>query len=240
MGHMTQKRRRMTWIRGARCLVLLAGLLALGAAVAAGQPVLARAVFDGDTLALADGRHVRLAGIDCPELGRDGRPDQFYAARARQRLEELALGAPLALEPAPRPRDRFGRTLAVLRRQDGTSLNAALVREGLAFVYTVPGEWPELARELAAAQVEALDARRGFWARILTLPEAGRPWVGNARSLRAFPAGSPEARSVAAKNRVALAGLEEVFRHGFCPARHVSPWPVERGGARPAPAPRAP
>jgi hypothetical protein len=98
-----------------------------------------------------------------------------------------------------------------------------MVREGLAFVYTVPGEWPELARALLAAQNEALDAGRGFWPRILALPQAGRPWVGNARSLRAFPEGSPEAGSLARRNRVPLANLEAVFRQGFCPARQVSP-----------------
>lgn len=209
-------------------VVLLAAALGSGAALAEG--LAARFVPDGDTLVLADGRTVRLTGIDSPEMGQGGAPDQYGAARARERLEELTRGRTLALEPGPRGRDRFGRVLAVVRLQDGTSLNEAMIREGLAFVYTFADDPPGLTCALLAAQAEAMDAGRGFWPRVLALPEAGRPWVGNARSMRAFPADSPEARTVAAKNRVPLAGLEDAFRRGFSPARQVSPWPVQQRG----------
>jgi len=214
-------------LRAVFCVALLAAALGPGAALAGG--LVARFVPDGDTLVLADGRTVRLAGIDSPEMGQGGAPDQYCAARAQARLEALTRGRALTLEPGPRGRDRFGRVLAVVRLDDGTSLNETMVREGLAFVYTFADDPPGLARALLAAQVEALDAGRGFWPRVLALPGAGEPWVGNARSMRAFPAGSPEARTVAVKNRVPLPGLEAAFRRGFSPARQVSPWPTERG-----------
>lgn len=220
-------------LRRVLCAALLVAALGPCAALAGG--VTARFVPDGDTLMLTDGRSVRLMGIDSPEKGRDGAPDQYCADMARARLDALTRGRALTLEPGPRGHDRFGRVLAVVRLDDGTNLNETMVREGLAFVYTVPGEWPELARALLAAQNEALDAGRGFWPRILALPQAGRPWVGNARSLRAFPEGSPEAGSLARRNRVPLANLEAVFRQGFCPARQVSPWPTEQGGPRRSP-----
>src|SRR3569623_1784992 len=40
-------------------------------------------VYDGDTVRLNDGRHLRLIGLDTPELGRDGAADQPLAAGAR-------------------------------------------------------------------------------------------------------------------------------------------------------------
>lgn len=228
MAPMKEKHCGAPLLRAVFCVALLAAALGPWAALAGG--LAARFVADGDTLVLADGRTVRLAGIDSPELGQDGAPDQYFAARARARLEALTRGQALALEPGPRGRDRFGRVLAVVRLDDGTSLNEAMVREGLAFVYTFADDPPGLTRALLAAQAEAMDAGRGFWPRVLALPEAGRPWVGNMRSMRAFPAGSPEASTVAAKNRVPLAGLEEAFRRGFSPARQVSPWPVQEPG----------
>ena len=41
-----------------------------------------RRVIDGDTLVLADGRHVRLISINAMELAHDGRAEQLYAAAA--------------------------------------------------------------------------------------------------------------------------------------------------------------
>lgn len=39
-------------------------------------------VYDGDTVRLADGRKVRLIGVNTPELGREGRADESHARAA--------------------------------------------------------------------------------------------------------------------------------------------------------------
>ena len=46
-------------------------------------------IYDGDTVRLGDGRHVRLVGINTPEIGHDGAPSQPYAVKAKQALMEL-------------------------------------------------------------------------------------------------------------------------------------------------------
>ena len=46
--------------------------------------------FDGDTLALEDGRSVRLLGINTPETGRDGEPSEPFAEDARALLSRFA------------------------------------------------------------------------------------------------------------------------------------------------------
>lgn len=78
----------------ALALMLLA--LPLGADAARGV----RFVPDGDTVVLEGGGTVRLVGIDSPEMGRDGAPDQHFAKAARNRLAELVDGKKIVLASA--------------------------------------------------------------------------------------------------------------------------------------------
>lgn len=62
------------------------------------------AVPDGDSLDVADGRRVRLLGLDAPEIGR------CMSREARDRLAEIALGKHIRLKNIVR--DDYGRILA--------------------------------------------------------------------------------------------------------------------------------
>ncbi len=145
-------------------LLLFAALVAVSAAAAAGRGEAARVAqaIDGDTLVLADGRHVRLIGINAPELGKDGAPDEPLARAARTLTASLAVGQHVALKLDQEPTDRYGRLLAHVFLPDGRSLQEILLRQGLAFVVAVP---PNLARLAAyqAAEQEAQRAGRGVW-----------------------------------------------------------------------------
>lgn len=122
-------------------------------------------VADGDTLTvLTEAREqvrVRLAGIDTPERG------QPWGARSREHLSALAFGrqVEVTVEDTDRYERRVGRV-----RAGGTDVNAALIREGSAWVYRRYNRDPELPR----LEAEARAARRGLW----SLPEAERmpPW----------------------------------------------------------------
>lgn len=88
-------------------------------------------VIDGDSL-MYQGRQIRVADINAPELGQPGcERERELAERAKDRLQQLLNAGPFRLEAADRSRDRYGRELWVLTR-DGRSLGDALVREGLA------------------------------------------------------------------------------------------------------------
>jgi micrococcal nuclease len=116
-------------------------------------------VIDGDTLVLADGRHVRLAQVDAPET------NACFGSQSTAALRRLADGQSVTLRrPSTAPKtDRYGRTLADIYVGD-TSINEALVREGAAGFYAQFGpEDPELARRLVAAEEEAREAGRGLW-----------------------------------------------------------------------------
>lgn len=148
----------------AALLVAALSLLALPpAALARTESVTVRHVLDGDTVILADERQIRLIGINTPELGKDGQPDQPLAAAARDRLRDLAQGKQVRLVFEDESRDRYGRWLAHLDFDDGTSAEDILIKEGLAWAVAIP---PNIARLARHRQTEAAarSARRGLWA----------------------------------------------------------------------------
>lgn len=117
-----------------------------------------RRVVDGDTFYCADGRKVRLIGMDSPELGQgeSGRE----ARKALSRL--LPVGGQVRLEGDVTPRDRYGRTLAYAW-SGGRLVNEAMVRGGWAVLYTVPPN-VKYARRLERAQKRARAEGAGLWA----------------------------------------------------------------------------
>lgn len=97
-------------------------------------------VYDGDTFKLA-GISYRMAGIDAPEIGWRARckKEERKAITSRNRLRALMMSGEYRFEKAP-GRDKYGRTLIVLRLASGVSVNEQLVSEGLAVVYTGRGK----------------------------------------------------------------------------------------------------
>ncbi|NIE76081.1 thermonuclease family protein [Pantoea sp. Ap-967] len=128
------------------------------------QQVLVRQVTDGDTLRLADGRRVRLIGINAPEIGRRGRPSEPFAEAAKQRLQALvdANGGRLGLLPGAEGKDRYGRTLAHLYGRNGDNLEAQLLSEGLGYRVAVAPN-VRLVTCQQAAERTARNARLGLW-----------------------------------------------------------------------------
>jgi endonuclease YncB( thermonuclease family) len=136
-----------------------------GDAAAAGarrsDPVLVRAVIDGDTIDVATIGRVRLLGIDAPEIGRGFDTAAPFARAARDKLAELVLRRWVRLEIDGDRVDAYKRHLAYVLREDGVCANTVLVREGLA---RVTARTP-IARldELKRAEAEARALRKGIW-----------------------------------------------------------------------------
>ena len=121
-------------------------------------------VNDGDTVRLTSGERVRLVGIDAPEIGRDGDPDEAFARESRQALQAFLAESQNRIEvvPAREREDRYGRTLAYLYRPDGDSIQGHLLTEGMAMaVFVAPNL--ELADCLLARERRAREADRGIW-----------------------------------------------------------------------------
>jgi endonuclease YncB( thermonuclease family) len=164
-------------------------------------------VIDGDTLRWPDGRRVRLAAIDTPEVGRP------LADEAARFVAEALAGREVALVPPDPPTDRYDRLLADVL-VDGRSLSEALVASGLAWLYE-PGDAPLLDR-----QAEAVAARRGVHAYV---GRAGPgPFVVTSRRFH-----RRDCRWIAdgLAGRPLEADVASLFSRGLSPCRTCLPWP---------------
>ncbi len=112
-------------------------------------------VIDGDTVSLANGKQVRLIGIDAPERG-----VQYYE-QSKSKLEQLVEGKNVILEEDVEKKDRYDRLLRYLYVDD-VFVNLEMVRSGYANVYIVlPNE--KYAEELTQAENEAIANKVGLW-----------------------------------------------------------------------------
>ncbi|WP_322996471.1 thermonuclease family protein [Castellaniella sp.] len=119
-------------------------------------------VIDGDTLALADRRRIRLFGIDAPESGQtclDGAGQRYLCGtRAAEALAGL-IGRNGQVTCQVRDRDQYQRLVAQCRTEAGIDLNREMVRAGWAIDYV------RYSRGLySAEQREAQIGRQGIWA----------------------------------------------------------------------------
>jgi endonuclease YncB( thermonuclease family) len=118
-------------------------------------------IVDGDTLTLADGSIVRLAGVEAPKRlpGQAPGTESSFVAEARAALADLTLGGAVTVQKTGE-RDRYGRLVAVVRLADGRSLQEALVAKGLARIRGGKGCLPT---GLKGRESEARRARLGMW-----------------------------------------------------------------------------
>jgi micrococcal nuclease len=140
-----------------------------------GETVTVQEVVDGGEMVLADGRHVRLVGIEAPHAAAHQRPWP-HAAEAKAALERMVLGRAVELRFAGNRRDRYGRILAQVfagRRW----VQGELLRRGLARVASTADDRLGV-DEMLAREARARQARRGIWRdrffAVRTADEAGR------------------------------------------------------------------
>ncbi len=119
-------------------------------------------VVDGDTLLLEGDERIRLIGVDTPESVDPRRPVEAFGKEAAAFTRRLAEGRRVRLEFDQERSDRYGRTLAYVYLEDGTFLNAEIIRQGYGHAYTrFPFRYSE---EFRSYEREAREQRRGLWA----------------------------------------------------------------------------
>lgn len=126
-----------------------------------------RAITDGRSFILDDGREIRLGGIEVPlppGSGETGaRAEAGLAARAA--LETILAGQDVELRQSDGAADRYGRTLAfVYLIRDGSAQSVAheMLARGFARVSAHVGDRP-CADELLARERAARHAKLGLW-----------------------------------------------------------------------------
>ena len=137
--------------------------------------ILVTRVVDGDTLLLENNERVRLIGIDTPEMHESDKLNRD-AQRSGQSVEaikelgresykftkKLVEGKRVSLEFDVERYDKYKRILAYVYLEDGTFLNAEIVRQGYASLMTYPPN-VKYADEFLRLYREARENKRGLW-----------------------------------------------------------------------------
>jgi micrococcal nuclease len=118
-------------------------------------------VIDGDTVELTTGEKVRLIGVDTPETKDPRKPVQYFGKEATAFTQRLVEGKRVRLAYDQQRQDKYGRTLTYIYLEDGTFVNAEIIKQGYGFAYTrFPFKYLEEFRQL---EREAREAGRGLW-----------------------------------------------------------------------------
>lgn len=121
-------------------------------------------VYDGDTIKLEDGRKLRLIGINTPERGRDGAANQPFYDEAKSFLQKTLAAQQYKIKiiSGKDKRDRYKRQLAHIFTPEGKNINAALIKNGLAFHITVPPNF-QFQNCYKKAELTAQKTKKAIW-----------------------------------------------------------------------------
>jgi micrococcal nuclease len=124
-------------------------------------------VIDGDTFWGIDNElrtvKVRLLGIDAPESRRSAHKEVgYYGKESEEYLKTLLSGMKVRVEYDVERHDQYGRTLAYVYLDNGTFVNAELVKNGYARVMTFPPNVKHV-DEFVKLQRMARRKKAGMW-----------------------------------------------------------------------------
>jgi len=124
-------------------------------------------VVDGDTFWIDDGSQtglkIRLTGIDAPESKNSRTKEMaFFGREASDYLASLITGKRVRLEYDAGQFDKYGRTLAYVYLEDGTFVNATLVKNGYATAMTVPPN-VKYSDTFLKLERKARNHKKGLW-----------------------------------------------------------------------------
>jgi len=176
-------------------------------------------VDDGDTVVLSDGIRVRYIGINAPEVAHEGRPAERFGPEARAFNRKLVSQKKVRLELDREQHDQYDRLLAYVFLEDGTFVNAELVRGGYACcLFRRPNT--KYDEQLLGLQKEAMKKRVGLWKGFV---DQEGPYVGNRHSRRFHGASCPFGKNISPKNRIFLKTRYDAFWQGFSPCKRCKP-----------------
>ncbi len=213
--------------------------LSLAGVVLLGSAVLAYRTFDGEDGKPTRGERLRKAEvkrvINGHKIKLESDEDLIYAGirapyphepmfeEAKRRNTELVEGRTIRIRfdrrARDRARDRKDRLLAYVS-VGGTFVNAALVREGLAYVRLTP-DTRRYADELLAAQAEARQLQRGLWQRRIKDIRGG--YVADSKYGNFHKLSCEDAVTLKTERRVEFKARDGAFDRGFAPCAKCRP-----------------
>ncbi|SIN75878.1 thermonuclease family protein [Halodesulfovibrio marinisediminis] len=185
-----------------------------------------KTIIDGDTIILENGKRVRIAYVDTPELEHKKRKRQYFSINAKNFIAKAVLGRKITLQQIVSI-DRYKRTVAIVTLPDGRDLGTLLIRNGMGFVYPHGTKHSSYTNKLAQIQREAINAKAGMWNNVTAYFKRAGNVVGNRRSKRFFTLKCKFSKEISKKNRVLFKSATDAFYNGYAPARVCKLWPED-------------
>lgn len=174
-----------------------------------------RRVYDGDTIQLENGMHVRYIGINAPEIAYQDKPAEPFGPEAMALNEKIVLSKPVRIQGDQETSDQYNRRLAYVFLQDGTFVNREIVRSGLAHVLYQP---PNITydTELLKSQQESMKAGKGIWG---NWKEKLSDYIGNKNSRRFHLKTCALGQRTSKENRIQFGRKWDAFWAGYAPCK---------------------
>jgi len=146
---------------GAKKLIFLLVIFFVCCSSTSAQTYIVERVVDGDTLKLTNGERVRLIGVDTPETVHPKKPVEYFGKEASAFTKRMCEGKTVRLEYDQTERDKYDRLLAYVFLEDGTFLNAEIIKQGYGHAYTrFPFKYID---DFRRYEKEAREGKRGLW-----------------------------------------------------------------------------
>jgi len=149
-------------------------------------------VIDGDTIILENGKHLRLIGIDTPEVkkyvsGKFEYSPQPFSLEAKEFVNNLIGGKRIRVEFDIDRKDKYNRLLGYCFFNNGGKsifVNEQLLKEGLAVLYTYPPNIKYVDKFISAQKYARL-SKKGIWGSYLLIPpDRAENFIGQIRAVR--------------------------------------------------------
>ena len=174
-----------------------------------------RRAYDGDTIELENGMHIRYIGINAPEIAHQNKPGEPFGPEALAFNEKIVLSKPVRILEDQEATDQYNRRLAYVFLQDGTFVNQEIVRNGLAHVLY---KYPNITYDdaLLKSQQEAMKAGKGIWA---NWKEKKSDYIGNKKSRRFHLKTCALGQRTSTQNRIQFVRKWDAFWEGYAPCK---------------------
>ena len=184
-------------------------------------------VIDGDTIVLDSKETVRLIGVDTPETKDPRKPVQYFGEEAYRFTKSIVEGKRIRLEYDQDRIDKYGRTLAYVYLEDGTFLNAEIIKQGYGFAYTnYPFKYME---EFRRYERESRENKRRLWAREDQKTVETKPKADDSTIVYITKTGKKYHRANCSNLRQSKIPitLKEACERGFSPCLRCNPPPCK-------------
>lgn len=197
------------------------------------DPATVLRVIDGDTIEVRIGgrvEEVRLIGVDTPETVHPNRPVEAFGKEASQFTRNLVDGKLVILrdERGGQDRDKYGRLLRYVYLEDGTFVNAEIIKQGYGHAYVAfPFSHME---EFRTYERQAREKGLGLWGSTETKAEPGQAraptegqLVGSSQSNKYHRHDCVWAQKISAANLVTFKSPEAAQSRGYAPCKVCNP-----------------